>query len=848
MNDTPWIATYRLQLHREFPFAAAEEILPYLATLGISHVYLSPILQAVPGSQHGYDGTDPTRISEDMGGEEGWQKFHAAARAHGLGILMDIVPNHMAVTEHNPWWQDVLTHGPFSNYAEHFDLFGARQGDHWKLNLATLGASVDELRDAGKFELGLKGESPCLVCEGQSWPIAPHAWGRLIEAESSPAVFQSLRKLSLFSNPDSKQKAEWRALHHEAEAVLKKYPALQKLSRDEMTILVKEQFYALHHWKDAGKTLNYRRFFDVTSLIGLRVESEEVFDVAHSRIARLIQEDQIDGLRVDHPDGLRDPIAFSQRLRSLLPEGRIYIEKILQGEERLSSDWQVNGTVGYEFLARLNRLWLDEQKAASLSSVYQRFTGSISDHEAMVLEKKRQVIDMLFPRELDFLTSLAISNGDDLNADNVRAAIKEITAQLPVYRTYRTPDQLSEKDRTLIVQTLAKARRALPEVGSTIFELLATLLLEESGDPAAQDFVARWQQFTGPAAAKGVEDTVFYNDVRLLAENEVGADVSQHSISAEGFHEFCSQLNEDWPENQLITSTHDTKRGEDVRARLAVLSEIPEAWDEMLHEWSKENQAAWKGAEPDRNAEYFIYQTLIGAWPLERERCQAYFLKAIREAKHHTSWVEPCEAYEAAISSFIDALYENARFIEGLESFVGKIAEFGHLNTLAQTLIKLTAPGVPDVYQGCELPEFSLVDPDNRRAVNYQQRVEMLSQLATSTEAPDWRLPEAKLWMIQRTLQLRRAKAECFASGTSYSPLSARGTRLRHLLAYARGEEVIVAVSRFSLSLNGDWKDTELPLPPGNWRDHFTGEVFSGDAPAAQLFTRFPVSLLVKTH
>ncbi|HYC73045.1 MAG TPA: malto-oligosyltrehalose synthase [Opitutaceae bacterium] len=856
-----WIATYRLQLHAGFPLRAAAAVLPYLAKLGISHVYLSPVLQAARGSTHGYNVTDPTRVSDELGGEAAWEEFTAAARAHGLRVLLDIVPNHMAATAENPWWDDLLCHGPYSDFHEFFDVAPA-PGGPWRAHLAPLGRRYGEVLEAGEFTLEVDGRGPRLRYFEHSWPLNPASWGLLAGGEPDP-VFARLEELGRRADPGEDERRAYREAAARAAEVLAaaKQGALfggavgnRATDPDAMHALIGRQFYALHHWKLEGELVNYRRFFDIGTLAGLRTEEEKVFTATHRRVEAMIRAGELDGLRVDHPDGLRDPGAYFARLRALLPRGRVLVEKILDEEEVLRAEWPVDGTVGYDFLSRVNRLWMDGQKKDALTAFYADFTKQSVNFPAVVRERKRAVVERTFASELERLTdrALALAAGGwrhrDLSRAQVREAIARVTTALPVYRTYRRAGgPLDPADERLITDAVAAARMLAPGIAPAVFDFLAGVLLAPA--PTAEEFafIRRWQQLCPAVAAKGVEDTAFYVYDRLASCNEVGASPSALGIPSEKFHEFCHHLAAHWPHNLLGTSTHDHKRSEDVRARISALTEVADRWGEALHQWSEINAPAWQHRAPDRHAEYLLYQTLVGAWPLSEERCQAYMLKACREAKIRTSWHEPNAGYENSLREFIAGVYASEAFLRSLEQFVAPLVRAGRINSLAQTLIKMTAPGVPDFYQGTELWDLSLVDPDNRRPVDYAERVRLLERAAglgvgAVIAAMDTGLP--KLWLIARTLGLRARQPELFAG--DYQPLVAQGARTSHLMAYRRGERLIVAVPRFTLALGGDWRDTHLRLRSDGWRNHFTGARLPEDAAATELFGDFPVALLVR--
>jgi (1->4)-alpha-D-glucan 1-alpha-D-glucosylmutase len=863
MTDN-WIATYRLQLHAGFPLSAAQRILPYLAELGVSHVYLSPCLQAVPGSQHGYDVADPTRISEDLGGEAAWNDFVAHAKTQGLRILLDIVPNHMSASEHNAWWDDVLTHGPFSDYAAYFDFRNALHRP-FSVQLCVLARPYGQALTAGELRIAVKNGHPRILHYDNSWPLAPASWGLLTDGAGAPdGCFAELERLRGREHPDAAGRADYpRHLRRADELLLEAdrsgllQACVDRANGDEALLdaVLQRQYYQLHDWKLAGELSNYRRFFDVGSLVGIRSELPEVFAATHARVAKMIAAGDLDGLRIDHPDGLRDPLAYFERLRELLPGGRKYVEKILENDERLPDAWPIDGTVGYDFLAKANRLWMDDQKSDTLTATYSDFTGHTVNFGALVREKKRAIVESTFSADLERLAAaaLAIARVDrhtrDLSARQLREALARLTTALPVYRTYRDAGRLLDEDRRVLSDAVQSARIGAPDIDAAIFDFLGALLTAETLDDAAEKFVAEWQQLAPAVMAKGVEDTTFYCFDRLVSCNEVGAQASLIGISADKFHEFCHYLGEHWPNTMLATSTHDNKRSEDVRTRISLLSEIPDRWADALHAWSQTNSGAWQNHTPDRHAEYLLYQTLIGAWPMTAERCWQYMLKACREAKISTSWHEPNLAYEETIHGFVDGVLQNAEFIAGLERFVAPLILPGRINSLAQTLIKMIVPGVPDFYQGTELWDLSLVDPDNRRPVDFDHRLEVMRRcrrMAVAEVVGDWDSGVPKLWMVDRILALRRDRPADFARDSRYQPLVAQGAHLGNLLAFRRGDNLIAAVPRFTMTLNGDWGDTRLPLPRGIWRNCFTETQVTGDASPEALFGSFPVALLIR--
>lgn len=872
--DRPWLATYRLQLHRDFPLAAAAEVLPYLRDLGVSHVYLSPCLQAAPGSRHGYDVADPMRINEELGGEPAWSHFLAAVREAGLGVLLDIVPNHMTTDPSNPWWSDVLAHGPFSEHATTFDLFPFAIAERWEVAVCTLGEPYGRVLEQGQLTIDLDSGLPRLRYFGTAFPLGPASWHRLLGGVAADLAFAfpELRKLRQIGRPEPGEIERYRALVAQAveatraliadpekRAQIAENAAELVAKPEQMHALIEDQFYRLAWWKLEGEIVNYRRFFNIGTLLGVRVESPAVFEAAHARITRMVGADELDGLRVDHPDGLRNPREYFERLRTLLPDGRIYAEKILDSEETLPGDWPIDGTVGYEFLSKVNRLWMDENKADAITSIYADFTGHPVNYPALVREKKGEIIATHFTSDLERLTTLAVNIAQtrwathDLSRVQLRRAIALLIVSLPVYRTYLTADRrtISAADDKIITDAVAAARAQANARAETIepeiFAFLDALLTNELDGPMEADFIARWQQLAPAVMAKGAEDTTFYCYDRLVSCNEVGSQPSQLGIAPSEFHQFCAHLQSRWPHNLLPTSTHDNKRSEDVRTRIDVLTEIPEKWNAAVLRWSAMNQPAWRGREPDRHAEYLLYQTLLGAWPISFERAWEYLLKACREAKIRTTWHEPNAGYEDGLREFTETILADEAFVADLGAFVAPLVLPGRINSLAQTLIKLTAPGTPDFYQGSELWDLSLVDPDNRRPVDFARRRDLLVRAARSSLADaltDWDSGLPKLWMIRRSLEIRRRLAASFEG--AHQPLSARGARLGHLMAYQRGTDIVVALPRFSFTLAGEWGDTILPLPPGSWRNAFTEIPLTGEVRPADLFGAFPVALLTR--
>ena len=726
-------STYRVQLSGRFGFAAARGLVGYLADLGVSHLYVSPILRARVGSPHGYDLVDPTEVAPELGGEAGLRELVATLRDHGMGLVVDLVPNHMAASHENPWWVETLRHGPDSPYARVFDI-DWEAGDG-RVRLPVLAGPLDQV--AGQLRV----EGDWVVYHQHRFPLAPGS------------------------------------------------------SRLE------EQHYELVDWRRAARDGNYRRFFDVNELVGVRQEDPEVFELSHATVLGLVAEGLVDGLRVDHVDGLADPAGYLERLaRRGVPW--VAVEKILADGERLPP-WPVAGTTGYEFLAAADGLFVDPAAAATFADRYARLSGREPDPAALALACKREVLRGSFGAEV---AGVARRLPGDPVAN--RAAVVELAARYPVYRTY-VRERVSDADRA-VVTAARSACEPSGELGAALDRLVAALLLEHP----AREAVRRFQQLTGAVMAKGVEDTACYRDTRLVARNEVGGDLARFGRSVAELHAANAEREARWPRSLLATSTHDSKRGEDVRARLAVLSERPERWWELAERWT----ARLAGPVEPGDA-LLLWQTMVGAWPLQVERCRAYMEKALREAKLRSSWVEPDAAYERGVAALIDRAYGDAELRAELEALLTAVVPAGRAKAAGLALLRLTCPGVPDTYQGTEVEQLTLVDPDNRRPVDFR---------------PD----DSLKYLVTRTaLRLRVARPELFAG---YRPLAGPAS----LVAFVRGQDrLAVVVTRLGATA-ADQGPVELPGGP--WRDLLGGLTHAGGpTPAGELTARLPHALLV---
>jgi (1->4)-alpha-D-glucan 1-alpha-D-glucosylmutase len=876
----PVRATYRVQLHAGFDFATAASIVDYLAALGISHLYCSPYLQAAKGSTHGYDIVDPRTVNRELGGASGQARLSEALRVVGLGQVLDIVPNHMAISADNPWWWDVLENGPASRYASYFDVDWDPPEARLRntVLLPVLADHYGRVLERGDLRLHRDGVAFTIGYRDHAFPVSPQSLDSLLaiaaERTRSEALAFIADALSDLPSPTTTDHASVERRHRH-KAVL--YDALARLfteqpytaqavdavvdevnsSTDALDALLERQNFRLAHWRAAARDLGYRRFFDINGLVGLRVEHAHVFQDTHRLVQAWLIDGTLDGLRIDHPDGLRDPEAYFDRLREAGPDAWIIVEKILQPGEALRDSWPIDGTTGYDFLNRLSGLFIDPEGEKALTELYAGFTGESTDWAEVARAKKHQVMRESMGSDLNRLTALFLEICErrrryrDYTRHELHEALRDTLACFPVYRTYVRPEPaaVDDDDARRIVEATETARAHRTDLDGELFEFLRDLLRRRLVGDLETELTMRFQQLSGPVMAKGVEDTAFYSFNRLMSLNEVGGDPSTFGVGVEEFHRACTDTQELWPCTMLATSTHDTKRSEDVRARIDLLSEIPERWGEAVRRWAALNERHHRGEWPDRNTEYLFYQTLVGAWPVEPDRMLAYMKKATREAKAHTSWTSPNEPYDEAIQSFVQAAMADLDFTVDVEAFVSPLIPAGRVNSLAQTLLKLTAPGVPDIYQGTELWDLSLVDPDNRRPVDYALRRRLLTELDRLTPKEimarsDEGLP--KLWLIRQTLHLRRLRAALFGPDGSYRPLTAIGARSGHVVAFARGDGAIAVVPRLVTRLEDDWMNTTLELPPGRWRNELTSDVIQGVVPVGELLALFPVALLAR--
>ncbi|MEP7248850.1 MAG: malto-oligosyltrehalose synthase, partial [Spartobacteria bacterium] len=935
-------STYRLQFSRDFTFAQARAIVPYLHTLGISDCYASPYFQARAESLHGYDITDHNKLNDAIGSRAEYDAWVADLRDCGMGQVLDFVPNHMGIGEpQNLWWADVLENGPSSEYARYFDIdWQPLKSDlRDKVLIPILGDQYGRVLERGELKVHYAGGRFFLRYFEHEFPIAPgtyrHVLGLALEQLGAhkeedfyaelQSILTALEYLPRRSEKDPERIAERtrekEIIKRRLERRCEEAPPVQQAIEQALTIingtpgdprsfdaldaLLSDQAYRLAFWRVAAEEINYRRFFDVNDLAAIRMELPEVFDEAHRLLLELVGSGAVTGLRIDHPDGLYWPSEYfvklqrraAEALGEKSPNGKsaiyLIVEKILSGAEQLPADWPVHGTTGYDFMNDAVGVLVDGAAERSVTGAFHKFIGHTLNFGHLVYAKKRLVMRLSLANDINVLGEMfdRLSEKNrwyrDYTLDALTLAVRETIACFPVYRTYATPDRsMRDADRVVIERAVAAAKRRNPALEGSVFDFLRDILLfrfPENLDEEARaehvHFVLKFQQTTGPIMAKGLEDTAFYIYNRLAALNEVGGEPQRFGLGVEGFHRHNQERQEAWPATMLSTSTHDTKRSEDVRARMAAISEIPDTWRRSLSRWRAVNRR-WKKAieeseAPDGNEEYLLYQILLGSWPLasfrelsetERgdyvSRIQQYMTKAMKEAKLNTSWVQPNEEWDSAVSDFVAKILAPAprnRFLENFIPVAEEVARLGAINSLSQTLLKLTAPGVPDIYQGNEIWDFSLVDPDNRRAIDYGRRQELLDGLAGATPEEllgNWSDGRIKLFLTHRLLVFRREHAALFEHG-SYSPLGLTGSLADCAIAFARtheGQTIIVLAPRLSSRvgfppLGEAWGDTAVQLPDGftAGRDLFTGEEIATQEtslPLARVFARLPFAVL----
>lgn len=891
-------ATYRLQFRNGMTFDRAAELAPYLARLGISHLYAAPIFKAEPGSTHGYDVVDNRVIDPDLGGDEGFDRMVEALRAEGIGIVLDFVPNHMSASTYNPYWRDVLEWGEASDCAQFFDI----DWEAPKLLVPALGSSYGEALEAGQFRLSFDPRDGGLTFTYYELklPLTPTSYAQVLMRADREDFAEWARRFAVATPQTSNElKLELAEAAKDEDTKQAIEMALRDVAADIEALheLHEMQVWRLTLWRAARETLTYRRFFEITDLVGIKEERPRVFEEMHERLFELIEAGKIDGLRLDHIDGLADPKAYFERLQKTVGETDpfyIVIEKILGVDEDLRADWPVAGTTGYEFIRTLAEMLTDPHGADGMTHAYNDFLQEQVDYEALILEAKRMILIRNLAGELEHLKDMAGAiavrglKSRDFGNDTLRRAIIELAAALPVYRTYVDVSGAQDEDRAILAAAADKAKASRQVEDEQAIDFLRRILeldLESPEDQAlALEFAVRFQQTTGPVMAKALEDTAFYRYNRLIALNEVGGEPDRFGAPLEDFHSAMAQRLRRQAAGLSTTSTHDTKRGEDARARLYSLSEMPEAWAAAVRRWTTLNAdfrtSSDDQAMPEPEVEWLFYQALAGAWPADlawddqagltalADRMAPFMLKAVREAKTYTSWTAKDAEYEAAVEAFTRAALDPARagpFLQNFVAMCGPIFLAGAVNSLSQTAIKLTAPGVPDIYQGSELWELSLVDPDNRRPIDYDQCRAL--QKALCDEVPsallaDWRSGAVKMMLLHAGLKLR-ADAQDLFTGGAYLPLRAEGVAAANILAYAghfSGRAVVTVVPRTPLHLlSGEsqplvpwdrWGDTAVSMTPGllgsDWHNIVTGETHGSQdhLSLGDLLRHFPVAIL----
>jgi (1->4)-alpha-D-glucan 1-alpha-D-glucosylmutase len=917
------LATYRLQFHPGFDFDDTRAILDYLRDLGISDIYASPIFQARTGSPHGYDVVDSHRINSQLGGEKSFIKLASELNKYQLGWIQDIVPNHMAFHPENNWLMDIFEKGRDSAYFDYFDIdwdhpypglrgrvlapfLGKRYGDvleegglyvkyaagslavhyfdiHFPLKIESLSRVFKHNLDDLKNIMG-EDHPDFVKFFGVLLVLDSYKNGGMLQGRDKQLNMIKVMMLELYRN-----NAQIRA-HMDRNLRFFNQDSQSPVPFQKLDALLNDQVFRLSYWKTAMEEINYRRFFNINDLISLRIEEPDVFEDVHVLVADYLKKSVFSGLRIDHIDGLYNPAEYLKRLRQMAENKYIIVEKILESEERLPESFPVEGTTGYDWMNRINGIFCREDPKRLWKKLYSHFTGLNRPYSELVADKKRLIIGKNMAGDIDNLARRLKKvaehhrSGQDFTMYGLKRALVEILARFTVYRTYHTSGSVREDDREVIRKSVKAACRHIPEMEHECTFIEQCLLMSwDQGwtnemKQTGEDFAMKFQQYSGPVMAKGFEDTLLYVYHPLLSLNEVGGNPDRFGSDMPSFHAWNQARQQNHPVSLNASATHDNKRGEDVRARINVLSEMPEEWEQKIRLWNEmnlSNKSRVKGSlAPDANDEYLLYQTLIGTYPFDtgrihqyHGRIKAYLIKAVREAKIHTAWLRPDQDYEKAFEVFFEKIMRPGNeFLRDFIPFQQRIAGYGLINSLAQVLLKMTQPGVPDFYQGCELWDFNLVDPDNRRPVDFECRRSILEKIKKDEGGSGhlkhlWeerRNGWIKLFLIWKTLKVRRKFPHVFEYG-EYLPLRVAGRQKNSIIAFMRKKQsnwILVAVPRFLTGLikenqvpaQARWDDTRILLPtkaPGQWDDVMPGRKknFTGQIPAAGLFEHFPVSL-----
>jgi (1->4)-alpha-D-glucan 1-alpha-D-glucosylmutase len=902
-------ATYRLQFHRQFTFRDATELVPYLASLGVSHIYASPIMEARPGSTHGYDIIDHNRLNPEIGTEADFRALVDALHAHGMGLILDFVPNHMSVGSDNRWWLDVLEWGQESPFAAYFDINWEplRPDLKGRVLLPVLGDHYGAVLENGEIALRFDREEGSFSAwyYDHRFPVSPRSYAAILKVggERLESLARKFGEIGGCLGGSARERAaelkQWLAeCADEPEFTETIERALACFNGDPgkpvsftaLHQLLEMQAYRIAYWRVATEEINYRRFFNINDLAGLRMELPELFEQTHRLVFSLIGRGDVHGLRIDHIDGLFDPKTYCERLQQCVAAPLyVLVEKILARYEALPA-WPIAGSTGYDFINQVLAIFIDPAGETAMTRLYRRFAANNDSFDDVLYACKKRITGVNLASEVNVLAhefhALSMRNWRtrDFALNAMLSALDEIIAAFPVYRTYVSQEGVSSDDRRYVDWAIAQAKKRWRVQDLSIFDFLHSVLTGGAAESELQldpDEALRvamhFQQVTGPVMAKAAEDTAFYRYVRLLALNEVGGDPRRFGMSVAAFHHVTQERTRSWPRAMVTTATHDTKRGEDGRVRLALLSEMPREWGRRVTQWFRLNRSRRSEIDdetvPDRNVEYLFYQSLLGAWPPDlapddtagmsilADRLEAYMIKAVREAKQQSSWSNPNLAYEAALQRFVRTVLDATRpnpFVAEFHTFVEALARLGTINSLSQLVLKLTVPGVPDIYQGGELWDFSLVDPDNRRPVDWPARRALLDEIrcpGRAELAANWRDGREKLFVTRQLLELRRLHSGLFAEG-DYQPLEVEGERRDCICAFARhheGDAIAVAVPRLVSQLyadgrSADWADTEISLPSQRgWQDVFTGRKLAGEPRlrASKLLEDFPVCVLI---